>query len=100
MDEDQGVKLVRDGKKPIQAPVGQLDNADLGTDLDTEESRLTHAPPHLVDGAIGVLQGDRAERGEAGWVPTHDAGEELILGRRQFCRTCCRRPVAERHWNR
>jgi hypothetical protein len=100
MDQDQGAKFMRDGKKPVQARVGQLGAADLRADLDTDESALAHAPAHLVDGPVGVLQGDRAQRSEAGWVLVHDPGEELVLSRRQFGRPGCRRLVAERHRNR
>jgi hypothetical protein len=86
MDKDQGAEFMRDGKKPVQARVGQLDAADLRADLDTEESMMAHAPPHLVDGAVRVLQGEGAQRSEAGWVLAHDPGEELVLSRRQFGR--------------
>jgi hypothetical protein len=100
MDQHQGTEFVRDGKEPVQARVGQLDTADLGADFDTEESGTANAPPHLVDGAVGGLQCDGAQRGETGWVLVHDAGEELVLSRRQFGCTCRGRLVAERHWNR
>ena len=100
MDQHQGAKFMRDGKEPVQARVGQLHTADPGADLDTEESRMAHAPTHLVDGPVGVLQGDGAQRGEAGWVLAHDPGEELVLSRRQFGRAGGRRLVAERHRNR
>ena len=39
MDQDQRAEFMRDGEEPVQARVGQLDTADLRTDLDTEESR-------------------------------------------------------------
>jgi hypothetical protein len=80
---------MRDGKKPVEARIGQLGTADLRADLDTEEAPLAHAPVHLLDGPVGVLQGDRAQRSEAGWVLLHDPGEELVLSRRQFSRACC-----------
>ena len=86
MDQDQGAEFMRDGEEPVHARVGQLGAADLRADLDTEESTMAHAPPHLVDGAVGVLQGDGAQRSEAGWVPAHDPREEFVLSRRQFGR--------------
>ena len=100
MDQDQGAEFVRDGEEPVQARVRQLGAADLRADLDTEESRLSHAPTQLVHGQVGILQGDGAERGESGRVRAHDPGEELVLRRRQFGRACRRRLVAERHRNR
>ncbi len=100
MDQDQGAEFMRDGEEPVQARVGQLGTADLRADLDTEESRSAHAPAHLVDGPVGVLQGDGAQRREAGWVLAHDPGEELVLSRRQFGRAGRGRLVAERHRNR
>jgi hypothetical protein len=84
MDQDQGAKFMRDGKEAVQARVGELGSADLRGDLDTEEARLAHAPAHLVDGPVGVLQCDGAERSEASWVLVGDAGEELVLCRGQF----------------
>jgi hypothetical protein len=100
MDQDQGVKFVRDGKEPVQARVGQLGVADPRSDLDTEESPTSHATAQLVDGPVGVLHGDGAQRAEAGGVLAHDPGEELVLSRRQFGRADRRRLVAERHRNR
>jgi hypothetical protein len=101
MDQHQGAKFMRDGKEPVEARVGQLGGAaDLCADLDAEEAPISHAPAHLVDGPVGVLQGDGAQRKKAGWVLVHDAGEELVLSRRQFGRTGRRCPVAECHWNR
>ena len=97
MNQNQGAEFMRDGEEPVQARIGQLGTVDLGADLDTEESRLSHAPPHLADGQVGVLESDGAQRGEAGRVLPHDPGEELILARRQFGRACRRRLVAERH---
>jgi hypothetical protein len=70
---------VRDGKEPVQTGVGELDSGDLRADLNTEETPLAHAPAHLVDGPVRVLQGDRRKRGEAGWVLVDDPGEELVL---------------------
>ena len=92
---------MRDGKKPVEARVGQLGGtADLCADLDAEEAPISHAPAHLVDGPVGVLQRDRAQRSEAGWVWLHDPGEELVLSRRQFGRPGRRCLVAERHRDR
>ena len=84
MDQDQGAKFMRDGKEPVQARVGELGTPDPRADLDTEESRLLHAPTHLVDGPVGVLQRDGAQRCEAGRVLVGDPGEELVLRRGQF----------------
>jgi hypothetical protein len=91
---------MRDGEEPVQARVGQLGSADLGADLDAEESALAYAPAHLVDGSIRVLHGQRAQRREAGWVVAHDLGEELVLSRCQLSRTGSRCLVAERHRDR
>jgi hypothetical protein len=77
---------MRDGEEPVQAGVGQLGAEDLCADLDTEESRLAHAPARLVNRPIGILQGDGAQRREAGRVPAHDPSEEIVLSRRQFGR--------------
>jgi hypothetical protein len=79
MDQDQGGKFMRDGKEPVQARVGKFDIPDPCADLDTEEARLSHAPAHLVDGSLGVLQRDGTERSEASWVLVGDPGEELVL---------------------
>jgi hypothetical protein len=100
MHQDQCAKFVRDGKEPVQGRVGQLGTVDLRADLDTEESPMAHAPAHLVDGPVGVLQGDGAQRSEAGGVLVHDPREELVLSRRQLGRAGRRRLVAERHRNR
>jgi hypothetical protein len=100
MDKDQGAEFVRDGEEPVQARVGEFDIADSGTNLDTEESTTAHASPQLFNGAVGVLQGDGAQRGEARWVLAHDSGEELVLSRRQFGRACRGSAVAECHRNR
>jgi hypothetical protein len=100
MDQDQGAKFMRDGKEPVQAWVGELDIPDPCADLDTEEARLAHAPAHLVDGQVGVLQRDRAQRSEASWVLVGDPGEELVLSRCQFGGADRRCRVAERHRNR
>ncbi|MDT5184217.1 MAG: hypothetical protein QOI29_2375 [Mycobacterium sp.] len=100
MDQDQGDKFMRDGKEPVQARVGELGIPDPRADLDADEARLAHAPAHLVDGPVGVLQGNGAQRSEAGWVLAHDPGEELVLSRRQFGRAGRGRVVAKRHGNR
>jgi hypothetical protein len=86
MDQDQGAKFMRDGKKPVQARVGELDIPDPRADLDTEEARSVHAHAHLVDGTVGVLQRDRAQRNEASWVLVGDPGKELVLRRGQLGR--------------
>lgn len=86
MDQDQGAEFMRDGKKPVQARVGQLGATDLCSDLDTQEARKAHAAAHLVDGPVGVLQSDGGQRSEAGGMLAHDAGEELVLSRRQLGR--------------
>ena len=97
MHQDQSAKFMRDGEEPVQARVGQLGTADLGADLDAEESALTHAPAHLVDGSIRVLHGQGAQRGKMSRVLSDDPAEELVLSRRQFSRTGRRCLVAERH---
>lgn len=84
MDENQGVELVGDSEKPIQAGVGEFGVTDPRTDLHAEEATVAHAPAHLVDGAVGVLQGNGAKRGESGRVPVNDLGEELVLSRGQL----------------
>jgi len=91
---------MRDGEEPVQAGIGQLGAGDLCADLDTEESRLAHAPAHLVHCPIGILQGDGAQRRETTRMPTHDPSEELVLSRCQFGRAGRRRPIAERDGNR
>jgi hypothetical protein len=91
---------MRDSKEPVQAGVGELGNGDPRADLDAEEAPIAHAPAHLVDGPVGVLQGDSAQRSEAGWVLVGDPGEELVLRRRQFGGAGRRRRVTKRHRNR
>jgi hypothetical protein len=100
MDQDQGAKFMRDGKEPVQARLGELGTADLRADLDTEEARMAHAPAHLVDGPVGVLEGYGAQGSETGWVLVGDPGEELVLSRRQLGRPGRRCLVAERHRDR
>jgi hypothetical protein len=100
MDENQAPEFMGDGEESVKARVGQLGTADLGADLHTDESRLAHASAQLVDRAVGILQGDGCQRGEAGRVPSHDPGEELVLGGRQLGRACRRGLVAQRHRNR
>ena len=78
MHKYQGVEFSRDGEEPVEALVTQFAPADLRADLDTEESRLSHAPTQLVHGQVGILQGDGAERGESGRVRAHDPREELV----------------------
>ena len=97
MHQDQSAKFMRDGEEPVQAGIGQLNAADLRADLDAEESALTHAPAHLVDGSIRVLHGQGAQRGKTSRVLSDDPAEELVLNRRQFSRTGRRCLVAERH---
>jgi hypothetical protein len=91
---------MRDGKKSVQAGVGEFGIPDPRADLDSEEAALVHAPAHLVDAAIGILQGDGAQRSEATGVIVGDSGEELVLRQRQFGRAGRRRLIAERHRNR
>jgi hypothetical protein len=100
VDQDQGAKFMCDGKEPVQDRVGQLGTVDLRADLDAEESGMAQAPAHLVDGPVGILQGDSAQRGETVWVLAHDPGKELVLSRREFGGAGRRRPIAERHRNR
>jgi hypothetical protein len=84
MDQDQGAKFMRDGKEPVQARVGELGIPDPRADLNADEARLAHAPAHLVDGSVGVLQRAGAQHGEASWVLVGDPGEELVLRQGQF----------------
>lgn len=100
MNQHQRAEFMGDREEPVQARVGQLDAVDPGADLDTEESRLAHTPAQLVDGPVGVLEGDGAERGEASGVLLYDAREEVVLSRRQFGRAGCVRLIAECHRNR
>jgi hypothetical protein len=48
---------MRDREEPVQAGVGELGIPDPRTDLDTDKPGIAHAPPHLVDGSVRVLQG-------------------------------------------
>jgi hypothetical protein len=79
MDEDERAEFMRDGKEPVQARVGQLDTPDLRAGLDAEKPVLAHAPAHLVDGSVGILKRDGAQRSEAGRMLAHDPREELVL---------------------
>lgn len=99
MDENQGAELVGDSEKPIQAGIGEFGVADARTDLHAEEASVAHAPAHLVDGTVGILQGNRAKRGESGRVLVDNSSEELVLNRRQFGRAARRCPVTERDRN-
>ncbi len=100
MNKHQGAEFMGDREEPVQALVGQFDVADPGADLDTEKARLAHAPAQFVNGEVGVLKGDGAQRGEASGVLLYDARKEIILGRRQFGRAGGVRLIAERHRNR
>jgi hypothetical protein len=88
-----------DREEPVQAGVGKLRIPDPRADLDTEKPGEAHAPADLVDGSVGVLQGDGSQRSEACWVLEGDSGEELVLCCRQFRGAGRRRGVAERHRN-
>ena len=100
MNQHQRTELMGDREEPVQAFVGQLDVADPGADLDTEEARLAHAPVQFVDGSVGILKGDGAQRGEAGGVLLYDAREEVVLSRRQCGCAGWVRVIAERHRDR
>ena len=100
MYQDQSAQFMRDSKEAVEVGVGKLGIPNPRADLDTENPRVAHAPAHLVDGAVGVLQGDGAERSEAGRVLVGDPGEELVLRGRQFCGAGRRCGVAERHRDR
>ena len=91
MDQHQGAEFSCGGKEAVQAGVGEFGIPNPRADLDTQKA-AAHAPAHLVDGQIGVLQGDGAQRRKAGRVLMGDPGEELVLSRRQFGRPCRRRP--------
>lgn len=86
MDKDQSAKFSRDGKKAVQTGVGKLGVRDTRSDLDTVKAELTHTTAHLVDGSVGILQGNRAQRSEAGRVLVGNSCHEVVLGRRQFGR--------------
>jgi hypothetical protein len=45
-----------DGEEPVQARVGKLGISDPRADLDAEKAWVAHAPAHLIDGSVGVLQ--------------------------------------------
>ena len=99
MDQHQGAEFSRGGKEAVQAGVGEFGFPDARADLDAQKAPA-HAPAHLVDGQVGVLQGDGAQRRKAGGVLMGDPGEEVVLSRRQFGRRCRRCPIAECHRNR
>jgi hypothetical protein len=60
MNQHQRAEFMGDREEPVQARVGELDVADTAADLDTEETRSSHAPAHLIDGPVGVLKGNGA----------------------------------------
>lgn len=99
MDENQGVEFVGSSKETIEAWVAEFGVADARTDLHAEEATVAHAPAHLVDGPVGILQRNSAKRGESGRVLVNDSSEELVLNRRQFGRAARRCPVTERDRN-
>jgi hypothetical protein len=100
MNQHQRAEFMCDREEPVQARVGEFDAADSGADLDTEESRLAHAPAQLVDGPVGVLKGDGAQRRETAGVLVSDPGEKIVLSRRQFGCADRVRLIAECHRNR
>lgn len=91
---------MRYSKESVQARIAQLGVDDLRADLDSEESRTPHAPTHLLDGKVGILQGDGGQRSKPGGVLLHESGKELVLGRRQLRCPARRRPITERNRNR
>jgi hypothetical protein len=99
MDQHQCAEFSRGGKEAVQAGLAEFGIPDPRADFDAQKAPA-HAPAHLVDGQVGVLQGDGAQRRKAGWMLVGDPGEEVVLSRGQFGRPCRRRPIAERHWNR
>jgi hypothetical protein len=99
MDQHQGAKFSREGEKPVQAGIGEFGIPDPRADLDPQKAPA-HAPAHLVDGQVGILQGDGAKTSEASRVLVGDPGEELVLSRCQFGGAGRRCRVAERHRNR
>ena len=100
MDQDQSAEFMRDRKEPVQARVGKFVISYPRADLDTEKPRVTHAPAHLVDSSVGVLQGDGPQSSKARWVIEGDSGEELVLRCCQFRGAGRRCGVAERHRDR
>jgi hypothetical protein len=99
MDQDQSAKFMRDGKEPVEAGFSKLGIPDPRADLNTEKPRMTHPAPHLVDGTVGVLQGDRAQRRKARRVLSGDSCEELVLRCCQFRGPRRRGFVTKRHRN-
>jgi hypothetical protein len=91
---------MRDREEPIQAGVGKLRGSDPRADLYAEKASVAHAPAHLVDGSVRVLQSYGPQRSEAAWVLVGDPGEELVLCCRQFGSSGRRRGVTERNRNR
>lgn len=91
---------MRHSKESVQARVTQFGPDHLRADLDSEESRTVHTPAHLLDGKVGILQGDGAQRGEPGGMLPHDSAEELVLGRRELRRSARRCPITECDRNR
>jgi hypothetical protein len=91
---------MRDREEPVQARVGELSIPDPRADLDTEKPGVAHAPAHLVDGSVRLLQGDGPQRSEACWALEGDSGEELVLCCSQFRGAGTRCGVTERHRNR
>jgi hypothetical protein len=91
---------MRNREEPVQTGVGKLGIPDPRADLNTEKAPVAHASAHLIDGSVGVLQSDGAQRGEAGWVLVGEPGEEIVLRFRQFGSAGHRCGVTERHRNR
>lgn len=100
MDQYQCAQFMSDGEEPVQARIGQLDIADPGADFDTEKSRFAHAPSQLIDSPVGFLQGDGAQRREAGGVLVDDPRKEVVLRCCQFGCAGRRCTIAEGHRNR
>jgi hypothetical protein len=90
---------MRDREEPIQAGIGKLRISNPRADLYAEKASVAHAPAHLIDGSVRVLQSDGPQRSEAAWVLVGDPGEELVLCCRQFGSSGRRCVVAERHRN-
>jgi hypothetical protein len=99
MNQDQRAKFMCDREEPVQAGVGKLRISHPRADLDAEKAWVAHAPAHLIDSSVGVLQSDRRQRSEAAWMLVGDPREELVLSRRQFGSSGRRRGVTERNRN-
>jgi hypothetical protein len=99
MNQDQCAEFMRDGKEPVEVRVGKLGIPGPRADLDAKKPRVVHAPAHLINSSVRVLQSDSPQRSEAAWMLVGDPREELVLCCRQFGSSGRRRGVTERNRN-